>query len=115
MEMLVVVMILVILAGVGGVSYFKYLDNARKDTAKIQIKMLTEECKRYKTRFGDFPPSLAALAQPDPEGGPPSLDDPNVLKSPWGTPYGYDASGSNNRGLKPDIWVDSPVGRIGNW
>ena len=42
MEVLVVVAILVVLAGVGGVVYIKYLDKAKEDAARTQIKVLDE-------------------------------------------------------------------------
>jgi hypothetical protein len=37
------------------------------------------------------------------------------LVDPWRQPYGYDQAGAHNGGLKPDIWVNRPNRRIGNW
>src|SRR5260370_28599363 len=67
MEVLVVCAILVVLAGVGGVIYMQYLENAKKDIAKTQLQILTGAVEVYKLHNGDFPPNLAALAETPPD------------------------------------------------
>jgi general secretion pathway protein G len=114
MEMLVVVAILVVLAGVGGYYYMKHLDDARVSAARLQVKVLTNAAEAYYTKHGEWPPSLASLTEKESDGSRPYLE-PDALKTPWQTAYQYDPSGPNNGGNKPDIWADSPVGRIGNW
>ncbi len=116
MEMLVVVAILVVLAGVGGYYYMKHLDDARKDAAKLQSKTLEQAVQAYYVQHGEYPPSLAVLTERDSDGGKPYLE-PDALKTPWGSGYQYDPSGPNNGGNKPDIWADDPKtgARIGNW
>ena len=115
MELLVVVAILVVLAGVGGVIYMKYLDDAKISAAKLQVKNLSEAAEAYKIKHGDYPASLDTLTQPDDDGqGKPYLDR-DALTTPWGGTYQYEAAGQNNK-YKPDIWADAPGGgRIGNW
>ena len=46
-EVLVVVAILVILAGVGIVAYMRYLEDAKKTQAQLQCKSLAEACEAY--------------------------------------------------------------------
>jgi hypothetical protein len=80
-----------------------------------QLRILTEACDEYKVNNGDFPPSLAALAMPQPNGDPP-LVEADRLVDPWRQPYGYDPAGARNGGRHADIWVNRPDGRvIGNW
>jgi hypothetical protein len=81
-----------------------------------QTKILTQACEAYKLDNGDWPPNLEALAMQRPNGSAPILD--SAALQPRSVPNGrfqYDPSGPNNRGMKPDIWVDGPHGKIGNW
>jgi general secretion pathway protein G len=114
LEILVVVAIIVVLAGVGGYYLLPQVDAAKIGTAKSQLKMLTSACDTYKLNNNDYPASLAALAAPQPNGLPPIVE-VDAIKDPWGLPYGYDPSGSRNGGLHADIWVQRPGGQIGNW
>jgi general secretion pathway protein G len=114
LEILVVVAIIVVLAGVGGYYLLPQVDAAKVGTAKGQLRMLTEACDTYSLNNGSFPPQLGALAAPQPNGGMPIVQ-PDALKDPWGQAYGYDPSGSRNGGMHADIWVNRPNGQIGNW
>jgi general secretion pathway protein G len=115
MEMLVVVAILVVLAGIGGYYYMGSLDKAKENAAKLQIDVLTKACQAYEVENGERPASLVALTQPYGNNAP-KLDDPSKLMDPWNKQYQYNAQGSNNQGMKPDIWTVSPKGaQIGNW
>jgi general secretion pathway protein G len=114
MEVLVVVAILVVLAGVGGVYYAKYLNDAKISSARIQVKIISDTVGLYYTKHGEWPANLSILTEKDSDGSPPHLE-PDALKTPWGTIYQYDPSGPNNSGNKPDVWADGPQGKIGNW
>lgn len=115
LEILVVVAIIVVLAGIGGYYLMPRVDEAKEKTARVQVKgALTSAADTYKLNNGDWPPSLEALAQPQPNGGAPILD-PDALRDPFGQPYGYDPSGNRNGGIRPDIWCNRPSGQIGNW
>ena len=104
MEVMVVMAIIVILAGIGGVMYMRYLEDARRDRARIDVQMLTGAVQNYSVKYGDYPTSLASLLQP-----------------PWGREYHYQYPGQRNAASgKPDIWSDGPTvadagGVIGNW
>jgi general secretion pathway protein G len=115
MELLVVVAILVVLAGVGGYYYIKHLDEAKVSTAKLQVQELTKAVEAYYVKNNAYPTNLSALTEKEQDGSRPYLE-PDALKTPWGTSYQYDASGPNNGGNKPDIWAEGPGGvKIGNW
>jgi general secretion pathway protein G len=120
MEMLVVVAILVVLAGAAVPIYMNYLENAKKDRAKIDCKALTTAVEAYKLRYGDYPPSLQALTQNAPDGSLPTLE-PSALFDPWQHEYQYSPQGQHNAAYgKADIWslgprLNDPNGIIGNW
>ena len=115
MEMLVVVAILVVLAGVGGYEYMKHLDETKISAAKLQSKNIAQAAEAYSVKNGSFPQSLAVLCERDADGTRPYLDQSAII-DPWGHQYNYDMSGPNNQGAKPDVWATSPQGQqIGNW
>ena len=118
MEMLVVVAIIVILAGMGGYYFLGQADEARKSTAKTQVKgTLTQAVETYYVQHkSQWPDSLMTLLQRDAEGLGPYLKSQEALIDPWGRPYQYDPAGGRNNGIVPDIWTVAPDGKeIGNW
>jgi general secretion pathway protein G len=115
MEVLVVVAILVVLAGVGVPLYMNYLENAKKDVAKTTAVQLGETCKAFSVRHGRLPETLNELMTP-PDGSA-ALIEQKMLTDPWGKPYQYQSDGPNNAAAgKPDIFTTAPDGsQIGNW
>jgi general secretion pathway protein G len=115
MEMLVVVAIIVVLAGIGGYLLLPRVDEAKEDMTLQQAKELTKACKDYKLHNDTWPPNLETLAQPKPNGGAPYIEE-SMLTPPIGGQWQYDASGGRNKNLAPDIWADTTKGQqIGNW
>jgi general secretion pathway protein G len=116
LEVLIVVAIIVVLAGVSSIYVFRYLEDAKEGAAKAGMKTIETACKAYEIKIGQLPNSLQDLLQP-PDGGKPYLENGTEgLNDPWGKPYSYDASGGHNGGQKPDVWTTTPDGRmIGNW
>jgi len=115
MEMLVVVAIIVVLAGIGGFYLLPQLTNAKEDADLAQTKILDQAVAKYKIDNGEYPPNLEVLAEQRPSG-PPYLE-PHALE-PKSLPngrYQYDPSGGRNNGMKPDIWVEVEGKQIGNW
>ncbi len=123
MEMLVVVAIIVVLAGVGTVTFIKQLENAKISATKIRAKEISSACEMYYVDTGNYPTSLQVL-----------LDrDPTTLKGPWlknredilspinGQPFQYDPSGTigmqnQNTTPIPDVYTTTADGQmIGNW
>ncbi len=115
MEMLVVVAIIVALAGIGGFFLIGALSGGQKDIAGTQVKALTTACEMYQIKHQTPPATLRTLLQKDELGGP-YLKSADSLRDPWGKEYQYDASGTKNNGLSPDVWTTAPDGTIiGNW
>jgi general secretion pathway protein G len=116
MEILVVVAIIVMLAGISSYYVLERYEDAKLSTAKMKISQLTQYCKTYRLNNGDiYPPSLDVLTQMQPNGGSP-LALPQELLDPWNKPFQYDPSGANNMSMQPDIFTVSPKGQtIGNW
>ena len=97
--------------------YTDSLEESKINTAKIKVKVLSDAVDTYYVKFGEYPPSLDALLQPDSDTGKAILENAEALKTPWGkSVYAYDATGPHNRNGKPDIWAQAPNGKlIGNW
>lgn len=114
LEVLIVVAIIVILAGVGVFALMPRYDEARERIARTQVLALTQAAEMYKLNNEDYPASLEQLAMPQPSGGVPLVTADKLL-DPWGQPYGYNPAGPNNGSLKPDIWCNRPDKVIGNW
>jgi general secretion pathway protein G len=113
MEMLIVVAIIVMLAGVAAYSYTRYLEQARENTAKLQITHLQEAVMEYNTSNGSFPASLEELTAAS-EGKPAALEQKDLL-DPWGKQYSYEPNNVSPTG-KPRIATQSPGGTpIANW
>jgi len=101
MEVLVVVAIIVILAGIG-VAVFGYLEPAKEDVARATIKNIETATLTWKLHHDDFPQSLAELTVPT--DGKPALLKKADLKDPWGRPWQYDPS---KRAPTGEPWISS--------
>ncbi len=96
-ELLVVLVILGMLAGLVGPRLFGKLDSAKVKTAETQIKMLKGALQTFRLDVGDYPDTeygLGALVR-KPRGGRaekswqgPYLDG-EVPMDPWSSPYQY--------------------------
>jgi general secretion pathway protein G len=116
MEMLVVVAIIVALAGIGGYYFLGQANQARVNSAKLQVRVLTTAVESYATDHnGGFPGQLTDLFVRDEFGGP-YLKSEDAIRDPWNREYSYDVSGQRNGGMVADIWFIMPDGREwGNW
>lgn len=92
------------------------LVSGQQDAAFAQINgPLTQACKAYHVRHGEFPETLDKLLERD-QFGLIYLEMPDALIDPWGKRYQYDPKGPRNNGEKPDIWTVLANGTvIGNW
>ena len=91
LEVLVVVAIIVILAGVGVVATTRNLEDARKSKAQLQCKGIEQAIKSYKmntaNQLGEDPSGLGDLLTP-PFGGTGFLaNGQQDLIDPWGNQY----------------------------
>jgi general secretion pathway protein G len=81
MEVLVVVAILLMLAGAASIFVVRYLEDAKKDTARMNAKTLQTAVKTYYVKSGNYPESLEAVLQYI-EGG-----SQGTLLDPWGNRF----------------------------
>jgi len=117
MEILVVVAIIVILAGLGGYYILGAADSARRSSAKLKAQEIGKAVQSYSLdHSGNFPTTLDQLLSRDQLGKGPYLKNQDALLDPWGFPYQYDISGPMNNGMEPDIFCFSPDRKkYGNW
>ena len=122
MEMLVVVAIIVVLAGVGGAYLIGQLNNSKISAAQAQARVISGTIEMYMLdHSGSAPGDLSLLLQRDQDGKGPYLKSPDALLDPYGRPFQYDPSGSRNaaRGAVvqiPDVFCIAPDGKeIGNF
>ena len=94
-ELLVVLVILGLLATIGGLQVVKYLGRARSDTARLQLEDLSSAVDLFRIDMGRPPTAeeaLAALLDP-PVSAPawrgPYLRKRSTLVDPWGRPWLY--------------------------
>ena len=104
-ELMVVLVILGLLAGLVGPRLFGRVDQSKVQTAQTQIKMLRGALQAYRLDIGRYPSTaegLAALMQPPPEVAAywngPYLDD-EVPSDPWRASYRYEFPADNLQGF----------------
>lgn len=107
-ELLVVLAILGLLAGLVGPQVMKFLGGSKTKTAKLQIEDLSGAMDLYRLEVGRYPTTsegLEALVQ-QPSGtqnwNGPYLRKSQVPKDPWGFDYQYRSPGENGAF---DIWA----------
>jgi len=100
MEVLVVVAILVVLAGIG-IGVFYYLDSSKDRVALIQIRNLESAVEGYRALHGQYPESLQQMTMP--EGDKSAPLSVQQLMDPWNRPYIYDPSKIHPATHKPQI------------
>ncbi|MCC6418972.1 MAG: type II secretion system protein GspG [Gemmataceae bacterium] len=120
MEMLVVVAILVVLAGAAIPIYLSYLDRARIDRAKIDIKTLEGAVDAYAAQNGGvYPQTLQELTVANPNTGQRAYLDQTTLVDPWGDFYVLDPNQQHPTTFKPKIYSLGPSKNqqtmISNW
>jgi general secretion pathway protein G len=127
LELMIVLVIIGLLAGIIGPNLFKNLDKSEKTTAKSQVDALTKAIDQYRIDNGAFPDNSnglnALLVAPS---GAPRWNGPYIKKiplDPWGMPYQYQRPGQHNP-TEYDVYSfakDKAIGGkddaadIGNW
>jgi general secretion pathway protein G len=112
MEMLVVVAIIVMLAGLGAWGYMKYLDNAKVQKAKMDCVHISEAVEGYYVQNGTYPSSLQELTQSG--NGQKAYLDPKEIIDPAGQQYRYDPNMQSATG-KPKISTVILGQEVSNW
>ena len=105
LELMVVLVILGLLAGLVGPRLFGRVDSSKVQTAQTQIKMIRGALQVYRLDVGRFPTTtegLAVLNRPPPEASAywngPYLED-DVPLDPWRTEYRYQAPADTPQGF----------------
>ena len=105
MELMIVLVILGLLAGLVGPRLMGYLEGSKVDIAETQIKMLRTTLLSYRLDVGAYPTTaqgLVALMSPPDEVADywrgPYLDDA-LPDDPWRNPYQYEAPVDNLQGF----------------
>lgn len=106
LEMLVVLVIIGLLAGLVGPRLFRTVDKSNITAATTQIKMLRSTVEQMRLEIGRYPTAeegLNLLVKPpsDPATVPrwrgPYLDESSVPLDPWGMPYQYALPGRDGQ------------------
>jgi general secretion pathway protein G len=130
LEMLVVLVIIGLLAGLVGPKMFSKVDSSKVQTAQTQVKMLKGSLETMRLDIGVFPTEeqgLVLLNEPPKDEKlrakwkGPYLDEALPL-DPWGNPYQYSLPGSNGQpfalysfgadGKKGGEGLDADVGML---
>lgn len=116
-EVLVVVVVIGMLAGLVGPRIIGRVSEARTATARTQVELLGLALDNYRLDNGGYPTTeqglVALQVKPSGEPVPLSWRGPYLKKAipadPWGRPYGYRSPGEHNSGGY-DLWT---LGRDG--
>lgn len=126
-ELLVVLAILGLLAGLVGPRILNQLGGAKSKTAGVQIKDLEQALELFKLDVGRFPTNQeglgALVAQPSGSTGwnGPYLKSGSVPKDPWGHDYRYQFPGKRSEVDIVSLGADGAEGGegenadVGNW
>ncbi len=113
-EILLVVVIIGILAGIGIPAISGKSEKAKISQAKANINAISSALAIYEMNNGAYPSSLDGLLDSSKEGYP-FLDKSSVPLDPWGKPFVYTAPGAHNT-HKFDLSCTTQGGEtIGNW
>jgi general secretion pathway protein G len=95
-EMMIVVVIIGLLAGLVGPRLLGRLDKAKRETARSQVHLLSNAVKDYYMDMDEYPKSLDDLlrnpGRNQNKWDGPYLDPAVVPKDPWGETYRYETS-----------------------
>lgn len=115
-EIMVVVLIIGLLAGLVGINVVRYFERAREKTVKTQLSMIEQALELYKMEQGRYPTTdegVLSLVK----GG--YLKGKEAPKDPWGSEYYYVSDGNSftlksagpdrTIGTQDDIEVESQI------
>jgi general secretion pathway protein G len=105
MEIMVVVAIIVILAGVSVVAVTRYMEQARVDATRAKLKTIETAVSDFHNRNHEFPPNLETLTQP--ANGLPAYLDRDAIVDEWGREIHIDPNSTSPTG-RPLIYSDGP-------
>jgi len=93
LEVLVVVAIIVMLAGVGSFYVYQRFEEAKISRAKMDVRKLSSLVNTFRLNNEDqIPGNLQILTQQQPSGGDP-MALPEEIIDPWSKPYQIESNG----------------------
>ena len=112
-EMIVVVIILGLLAGLVAPKLFGRVGQSKQVAARTQIELLGAALDQYSLDMGSYPTSLDALIRSPGAGNwnGPYLKKNAIPADPWGNPYNYKCCPGEHG--EYDLWSDGADGRPG--
>jgi general secretion pathway protein G len=114
MEVLVVVAIIVVLAGIGTVA-FRYLADSKENICKASLKQVETAVMGYYYKHQQMPDNLEILTQRI--DGSTAYLRPEDIRDPWGRPYIYEPGNMSSTGA-PRIYSNGDPAApkiIANW
>jgi general secretion pathway protein G len=127
LELLVVLAILVVIAGLVGSNVIGYLGKSKSQAAKVQAKNVATALELYRLDVGNYPSpeqGLDALVKAPaavPAWNGPYLPQAANLLDPWGNPYRFKAPGDHGEVDVYSLGSDKAEGGtgeakdVGNW
>jgi general secretion pathway protein G len=118
MEIMVVVAIIVILAGISVVAVTGYMERARVDATKAKLHTVETAVSDYNNRHHEYPANLEVLTQRD--GALPAYLDHDSIFDEWGHEIILDPNQRHPQTDRPLIYSQGPnpgdaSSRISNW
>ncbi|KQW99762.1 type II secretion system protein GspG [Acinetobacter sp. Root1280] len=102
LELMIVLVIIGLLAGIIGPNLFKNLEKSEKTTAKAQVDSFIKAIDQYRIDTGGYPSNSSGLSSLiTAPSGVQHWNGPYIKKvplDPWGMPYQYNYPGEHNTG-----------------
>jgi general secretion pathway protein G len=115
--MLAATTIVVLFAALAPPTVMSRLERAKKEKACVECKTLVSQAKMFRLKHGDYPATLAELAQRGADGSAPFIE-ARWLIDPWGHEYQY-ALGRHPGVSDPEVWSmgsrNDPSSIVGSW
>jgi prepilin-type N-terminal cleavage/methylation domain-containing protein len=84
-EVLVVMVILVIIAGAATTAVFSQLEKAKRQEVKLKMQKIETAAKMYFTLYSEYPQDASVLTATSPDGSAPLLEGgTTAITDPWG-------------------------------
>ena len=119
-ELMIVLVILGLIAGIVGPQAMKYLGKGKSQSAKVQIENISAALDMYRLEVGNYPTTSEGLkALVEAPSGARGWNGPYLKKGvpqdPWNNEYQYKRPGSNNQAYDLlSLGGDSAVGGEGD-
>ncbi len=91
-EIMVVVLIIGLLAGLVGINVMRYFERAKERTARAQLSMIQQALELYRLENGKYPTTDEGIAVLTRDG---YLKGKSIPKDPWGSDYYYISDGTS--------------------